>query len=72
VLEYHIGYPNVLRNDDLISKIYKDLKLNGDSYFAKTLQLRRWSADCYFSRFRKPYEEIDWLKDRIRSADVAA
>ncbi|XP_035217684.1 neprilysin-2-like [Stegodyphus dumicola] len=59
---YSIGYQKELLNETLLSQLYTNLTLDGESYLNKTLQLRKWKTDYSFSQLRRNDVEIEWEK----------
>lgn len=56
----HIGYPEELLNDTLLSEYYKDLVINDQEFFETMLNVSKFDIDYKFKNFRKPVNKTEW------------
>lgn len=71
-MNFHIGYPDELTNDDKLNEHYHGLKLQTDSIFHSTLRIRKFNQNQRSNEFRQPIDRNDWRDLSIRAALVNA
>lgn len=57
-MEFHIGYPNELTDDAILSEYYRDLELQYDSQLQNMLRIQKFHRKK--SAFREPIDKSDW------------
>lgn len=71
-MNFHIGYPDELTNDDKLNEHYHGLKLQTDSIFHSTLSIRKFNQNHRSAEYRLPIDRNDWRDLSIRAALVNA
>ena len=56
----HIAYSKEILDDELLDEYYKGFVLNGTSYLANILQLKKRIFAYYVTEFRKPIDKQSW------------
>lgn len=59
-VDYHIGYPNELADNNKLEEHYSGLELDPNSYLQSLLRIRNFEINNFISKLRQPVNKTDW------------
>lgn len=67
----HIGYPDELKNNDILEQYYSGLEVNTEKYLESVLNVNVFQTNYTLGQLREVVNKTDWVK-HSKSATVGA